>query len=451
MEKTKSFLSRCFFSSTIVYVLFIFFQMLYADSWREIQLNNPPPARYGHSLVNLDGDIYLFGGTGESTMGKSGEAGPFFNDLWRFNIDRSEFECTKVEPDSTPPYPSTAQCMVAQDGTLLVFFGTFNNGKSAAVWRYDPDTNKWKYLIFSDEVPPARSSSTAVNVNGTPFVIGGLGENNLPLGDSWQFNKTNNTWQKVFSLPDGEERYGHGSFIQNGIITVFGGIGPENQYQSKILKISTTDWSIESKEDSRLVQKMAVAPGSPYSFGGREFKSEIQKMGPGFQLSVSEDTVTNQTWMLDSVTESWIRCTDMPIALESAAACAIETEGKTEILVFGGLTAEGVPTNRVFIYTPSETAVETMQSVPDDFSLLQNYPNPFNGETTIAYRLKKAGHLRFQLFNCNGQKICNIVDQYQQAGYHEAHLNASNLTSGVYFLQMDMNGSQINQKIVLME
>ena len=451
MEKTKSFLSRRFFSSILVPLFFIFFQMLNADSWREIQLNNPPPARYGHSLVNLDGDIYLFGGTDEATLGKAKEAGPFFNDLWRFNIDATKFECKKVEPDSTPPYPSTAQCMVAQDGTLLVFFGTFNNGKSAAAWRYDPDTNKWRYLIFSDEIPPARSSSTAVNVNGTPYIIGGLGENNLPLGDGWQFNKTDNTWQKVFSLPEGEERYAHGAFVQNGAITVFGGIGPENQYQSKTLKISTTDLSIESKEDSRLVQKMAIAPGQPYYFGGRVFKSDIQKMGPHSQLSASEDTVTNQTWMLDSVTETWIHCADMPIAVESAAACAIEMEGNTEILVFGGLTAEGVPTNRAFIYTPSETAVETIQSTPDDFNLFQNYPNPFNGETTIAYSLKKAGHVRFQLFNCNGQNICNIVDQYQQAGSHEAHLNASNLTSGLYFVQMSVNGYQIAKKIVLME
>jgi hypothetical protein len=80
--------------------------------------------------------------------------------------------------------------------------------------------------------------------------------------------------------------------------------------------------------------------------------------------------------------------------------------------------------------------------VPASFNLTQNYPNPFNPSTNIKFALPYAGYVTLKIYNEQGKEIKALVDGYQQAGTYKVNFDASNLSSGVYFYKIAVNGIQ---------
>ena len=76
------------------------------------------------------------------------------------------------------------------------------------------------------------------------------------------------------------------------------------------------------------------------------------------------------------------------------------------------------------------------ESLPEQFALLGNYPNPFNPETIIRYALAEPARVHLAVYDALGRQVAVLVDEAQQAGYHERVFNASRLRSGTYFYQL---------------
>ena len=119
--------------------------------------------------------------------------------------------------------------------------------------------------------------------------------------------------------------------------------------------------------------------------------------------------------------------------------------------------SQGVWLDNIFFPTSSKlaTGVESKENIPLAFNLFQNYPNPFNPSTTIKYSLAKESQVKLILYDILGRKVKDLFTGRQNAGLHEIILNASNLSSGVYFYTIEagyINGSYKNtKKIVLLK
>jgi len=112
--------------------------------------------------------------------------------------------------------------------------------------------------------------------------------------------------------------------------------------------------------------------------------------------------------------------------------------------------------NRVYvgIYTNDEggtVGLDEGSLVPDEFILRQNYPNPFNPLTHISYSLKTAGEVHMDLYDVRGNWVRSLVSGMKPAGGHEYVLDASDMSSGLYFYTMAVNGSSKTRKLVLMK
>ena len=74
------------------------------------------------------------------------------------------------------------------------------------------------------------------------------------------------------------------------------------------------------------------------------------------------------------------------------------------------------------------------------FKLYQNYPNPFNPATTISYSIPFEGNVSLKVFDILGREIEKLVDKQEQKGNYKVRLNASTLSSGVYFYRIEVHG-----------
>ncbi len=92
--------------------------------------------------------------------------------------------------------------------------------------------------------------------------------------------------------------------------------------------------------------------------------------------------------------------------------------------------------NTLDVLTNTNNNTETVS----DYKLSQNYPNPFNPVTNIDFSLPKAGLVTLKVFNMLGKEIYKYVNDYKSPGTYSVKYNASNLSSGIYFYKIEVNG-----------
>jgi len=89
--------------------------------------------------------------------------------------------------------------------------------------------------------------------------------------------------------------------------------------------------------------------------------------------------------------------------------------------------------------------------VPAEFVLEQNYPNPFNPSTTIKFGLPFESNVKINVFSSIGEKVGELVNTKLSAGYHTVSFDASNLTSGIYFYQIQAGKFESIKKMMLIK
>jgi hypothetical protein len=105
---------------------------------------------------------------------------------------------------------------------------------------------------------------------------------------------------------------------------------------------------------------------------------------------------------------------------------------------------------RPFTFSTVVTNVHQIDNtVPQNYKLEQNFPNPFNPSTTIRYNLPIQSKVILIVFNILGQKVRSLVQEVQEAGYHEVKLDGLNLSGGVYFYRI-MAGTYVETKKLIL-
>jgi hypothetical protein len=106
-----------------------------------------------------------------------------------------------------------------------------------------------------------------------------------------------------------------------------------------------------------------------------------------------------------------------------------------------------------FVLGSNQDALTTAlrpQELVTAFSLAQNYPNPFNPSTTIRYGLPHRSIVSLVVYNILGQKVSSLVQEAQDAGYHEVRFDGNNLASGVYFYRLQAGSFVQTRKLLLL-
>jgi flagellar hook assembly protein FlgD len=89
------------------------------------------------------------------------------------------------------------------------------------------------------------------------------------------------------------------------------------------------------------------------------------------------------------------------------------------------------------------TMVDVIE-LPKTYSLSSAYPNPFNPVTRINFDLPVDSHVSMTVYNLQGRLLTTLSDEIKSAGYHSISWNASQYSSGVYFVSIYAQNTDIS-------
>jgi hypothetical protein len=170
-------------------------------SWTQMSPEDSPLPQYGHHMIydTRNRMLVMYGGhwsiPGTSRHGYS-------DGVWTYDYQSDTW--TKVDPATSLPRRYWHTLAYDEDRGAMVVFG--GSGERDAVlddtWLYDLSTNTWERLN-TDERPPERENSALVYdpVHGKFILFGGLKEfGEPPLNDLWLLDTAEGTWREI--LPE---------------------------------------------------------------------------------------------------------------------------------------------------------------------------------------------------------------------------------------------------------
>jgi hypothetical protein len=161
-------------------------------------------------------------------------------------------------------------------------------------------------------------------------------------------------------------------------------------------------------------------------------------------------------WVWNINSGTWKGFGGKPTAVSNvcASVTAKKINDTVKVFVAGGYlsTAAGTPNLDYFGCGPTLTGIVwNQQTSPNTYKLSQNYPNPFNPVTKIDYALPKSGFVTLKVYDMLGREVVNLVSENKTIGNYSVDFNASNLTSGVYFYRLEVNGFVDTKKMMLIK
>ena len=97
-------------------------------------------------------------------------------------------------------------------------------------------------------------------------------------------------------------------------------------------------------------------------------------------------------------------------------------------------------------YLPGAAYVESAR--PAEFSLLRAYPNPFNNSVALQFSLAHPAWTNLKAYGVSGREVAEIYMGHLEGGEHRFIWEPGNAPSGLYFLRLEIAGSQQIEKLV---
>ena len=107
-------------------------------------------------------------------------------------------------------------------------------------------------------------------------------------------------------------------------------------------------------------------------------------------------------------------------------------------------------TDSLVIFQHLGDNIDTDPISPRKFSVSQNYPNPFNAATVIRYSLPEPSDVKIEIFDTLGRKVETLIDEKQQAGYHQVIWKAEDRSSGIYLYRIEAGDNVETRKMLLL-
>jgi len=241
-------------------------------------------------------------------------------------------------------------------------------------------------------------------------------------------------------------------------------------YNNDSVSIDLTGWQLaDSDNDLHLISPpitpLIIQPGD-YFVLGRNGDSSINGgytadyQYSGFQLSNSEDEIKlidQDGFIADEIsyTSSFPFSSGASMYLRNVEYDhSVDTSWAMSEFLYGSGDF-GTP-GRAWNDTTS-VGLQNEILYPDQFIFYPAYPNPFNPITTIRFSVKSPKGVSLKIYDLSGKLVKTLLNgtfpdlQNHSTYEHAISWNASNLPSGVYFVQLSHGSYRKTQKVILVK
>lgn len=103
------------------------------------------------------------------------------------------------------------------------------------------------------------------------------------------------------------------------------------------------------------------------------------------------------------------------------------------------------------------STVTGVEETPRSRSIsIEAYPNPFNPATTIRYTVTERGRVQLKIYDASGKHVVTLLDEERSPGSHTVRWGGrdekgASVSSGVYFVSLEQNGSVETTKLTLLK
>lgn len=333
--------------------------LAHADVWKQIQPGGTiPTARSGHTLVEINNKIYLYGGESADTSTLVTGNSMLLNDISIFDPELTVW--TPVEPVNNPPPARKNHSAVALGEKMYILFGEGTQGSLLQdIWVYDPLSKEWQeQVVNSVSKPDARTGHSTVVMYGQIFSYGGKTTTGV-VNDLWSLDVIRSgTWTHRES--GGNPVFGHKAIADTGTkMYVHGGMSEDQTMFPDLLSydLNTQKW-----------ENIAV-PGdvpSPRAFQVATFEANKIKIsgGSGYD-DFGSLTDLGDTWEFDTVAVKWTpKAKVSPHSFSSAVVVPKSSDSnkveESNVFMFVG-QRNGQFLNESWMYYPNENPCDTVK------------------------------------------------------------------------------------------
>jgi len=90
-------------------------------------------------------------------------------------------------------------------------------------------------------------------------------------------------------------------------------------------------------------------------------------------------------------------------------------------------------------------------SIANGFYLKQNYPNPFNPVTNLEFGISDLGFVSLKIYDLLGKEVTTLVNEVLTPGTYKYTFNASDLSSGIYYYKLSVNGFTDTKRLTVVK
>jgi ligand-binding sensor domain-containing protein len=134
------------------------------------------------------------------------------------------------------------------------------------------------------------------------------------------------------------------------------------------------------------------------------------------------------------------KCPDKPSEIPRyTQTMGFDSDGNVWLGVYGGVVKYDI-----------QTGVNNNLK-PLDILRLNNYPNPFNSSTNILFELPESSHVTLAVYNANGQKVTELIDELMLPGLYKVVFKGDGLPSGLYFSRLEASALVKSNSMLLIK
>ena len=115
-------------------------------------------------------------------------------------------------------------------------------------------------------------------------------------------------------------------------------------------------------------------------------------------------------------------------------------------------SSDSVDSSGVYVFDAKiEEVGDDGPITPQVAYLYQNHPNPFNNETRVSFALEKRSRVRIKIRSLLGETITTLVDAERGVGFHTVVFNGEDVSSGIYFYTLELEGFTRTRRMVFLK